>query len=227
VSRHLTPLEGRVLGVLYEKQHTVPDTYPLSLNALVAGCNQKTARNPVMEATETDVLVAVDSLKAMSLLVEVSGSRVARYEHNLPRGLGVPGQSAALLSTLLLRGPQTAAELRLNAERLHRFADVSSVEAFLDELATKAPARAVKLARAPGARESRWAHLLCGEPVLPVVEPQVEGGAGGVDISAGELGALKAEVGRLTDALATLRNEFDALRRELGLLPAAGAGDAL
>jgi hypothetical protein len=227
VNRHLTPLEGRVLGVLYEKQHTVPDTYPLSLNTLVAGCNQKTARNPMMEATETDVLVAVDSLKAMSLLVEVSGSRVARYEHNLPRGLGVPGQSAALLTTLLLRGPQTAAELRLNVERLHRFADVSSVEAFLDELATKAPARVVKLARAPGARESRWAHLLCGEPVLPVYEAHAEGGTGGVDISAGELGALKAEVGRLTDDLTTLRSEFDALRRELGLLPALGGGDAV
>ena len=170
MNRHLTPLEGRVLGVLYEKQHTVPDTYPLSLNSLVAGCNQKTARNPVMEATESDVLVALDSLKAMSLLVEVSGSRVARYEHNLPRGLGVPGQSAALLSTLLLRGPQTAAELRLNAERLHRFADVSSVEAFLDELATKTPARVVKLARAPGARE----HLLHGTDPVPGDAPAPE-----------------------------------------------------
>lgn len=214
-----------MLGVLFEKQHTVPDTYPLSLNSLVAGCNQKTARNPVMDATESDVLVALDSLKAMSLLVEVSGSRVARYEHNMPRGLGVPGQSAALLTTLLLRGPQTAAELRLNAERLHRFADVSSVEAFLDELATKTPARVVKLARAPGAREARWAHLLCGEPVVLAYDGPQEGG--GTDISAGELGALKADVGRLTDELSTLRSEFDALRRELGLLPAEGSSDAV
>lgn len=217
-----------MLAVLFEKQHTVPDTYPLSLNSLVAGCNQKSARNPVMDATESDVLVALDSLKAMSLLVEVSGNRVARYEHNLPRGLGVPGQSAALLTTLLLRGPQTAAELRLNAERLHRFADVSSVEAFLDELATKTPARVVKLARAPGAREARWAHLLCGEPVLPAYDAHHDGHlGGGADISAGELGALKAEVGRLTDELSTLRTEFDALRRELGLLPAAGGSDAV
>jgi uncharacterized protein YceH (UPF0502 family) len=127
-----------------------------------------------------------------------------------------------------LRGPQTAAELRLNAERLHRFADVSSVEAFLDELATKSPARVVKLARAPGAREARWAHLLCGEPVLPAYDAQHEGSlAGGADISAGELGVLKADVGRLTDELSTLRSEFDALRRELGLLPAVAGSDAV
>ncbi|MFZ2986460.1 YceH family protein, partial [Ideonella sp.] len=125
----LTPLEGRVLAVLVEKQHTVPDTYPLSLNALVAGCNQKTARSPVIEASESDVLVALDSLKSRHLVNTVSGSRVARFDHNMARVLGVPSQSVALLTTLLLRGPQTAAELRLNSERLHRFADISSVEA--------------------------------------------------------------------------------------------------
>jgi hypothetical protein len=226
VSRHLTPLEGRVLGVLVEKQHTVPDTYPLSLNALVAGCNQKTARQPVMEASESDVLGVVDSLKQLHLLNEVSGSRVVRFEHNMARGLGVPSQSAALLAILLLRGPQTAAELRLNTERLHRFADVSSVEAFLDELAAKEPARVVKLPRAPGEREARWAHLLCGEPVY-----SLPGGghsaAAGADVSAGELGALRAEVGRLSDDLAQLRTEFDAVRRELGLLPVAGGSDAV
>ena len=117
--RNLTPLEARVLGVLVEKQHTVPDTYPLSLNALVAGCNQKTARSPVIEATEAEVLTAVDSLKTLSLVFEGSGSRVVRFEHNLGRRLGVPGQSVALLAVLMLRGPQTAAELRLNTERLH------------------------------------------------------------------------------------------------------------
>jgi uncharacterized protein YceH (UPF0502 family) len=161
--RILTPLEARVLGVLVEKQATVPDTYPLSLNALVAGCNQKTARQPVIEATEAEVLTAVDGLKALSLVFEGSGARVVRYEHNMGRVLGVPGQAVALLSVLMLRGPQTAAELRLNCERLHRFADISSVEGFLDELATREPVRAVKLSKAPGAREARWAHLLCGE----------------------------------------------------------------
>jgi uncharacterized protein len=161
--RLLAPLEARVLGVLVEKQATVPDTYPLSLNALVAGCNQKTARDPVMTASDADVLNAVDGLKSVSLVFEGSGSRVVKFEHNTARVLGVPSQAVALLATLMLRGPQTAAELRLNCERLHRFADISSVEGFLDELAAKEPPRVVRLTRAPGAREPRWAHLLCGD----------------------------------------------------------------
>jgi uncharacterized protein YceH (UPF0502 family) len=118
--RALTPLEARVLGVLVEKQHTVPDTYPLSLNALVAGCNQKTARQPVIEATDAEVLTAIDGLKSMSLVFEGSGSRVVRYEHNMGRVLVVPAAAVALLTVLMLRGPQTAAELRLNCERLHK-----------------------------------------------------------------------------------------------------------
>jgi uncharacterized protein len=161
--RTLSALEARVVGVLIEKQATVPDTYPLSLNALVAGCNQKTAREPVMNASDADVLTAIDGLKSLSLVFEGSGSRVVKFEHNSGRVLGVPSQSVALLATLMLRGPQTAAELRLNCERLHRFADISSVEGFLDELAGKEPPRVVRLARTPGSREARWAHLLCGD----------------------------------------------------------------
>jgi uncharacterized protein len=153
-----------VLGVLVEKQATVPDTYPLSLNALSAGCNQKTAREPVMSLPDGDVLEAIDGLKSLSLVFEGSGSRVVKFEHNAQRVLAVPSQAVALLATLMLRGPQTAAELRLNCERLHRFADISSVEGFLDELTAKDPPRVVKLARRPGEREARWAHLLCGEP---------------------------------------------------------------
>lgn len=137
--RALTPLEGRVVAVLLEKQYTVPDTYPLSLNALTAGCNQKTARAPVMNVSEDQVLAAIDGLKSLSLVFEGSSSRVPRFEQNLGRVLGVPSQSAALLTILLLRGPQTAAELRLNSARLHAFADISSVEAFLNELAEHAP----------------------------------------------------------------------------------------
>jgi uncharacterized protein YceH (UPF0502 family) len=224
--RSLTPLEARVLGVLVEKQHTVPDTYPLSLNALVAGCNQKTARSPVIEATEAEVMTAVDGLKTLSLVFEGSGSRVVRFEHNLGRRLGLPGQSVALLAVLMLRGPQTTAELRLNSERLHKFADLSSVEGFLDELATREPVRVVKLPRAPGEREARWAHLLCGEVALPpAVVAGLAGsamaaaspGAWGADVSAGELAALKAEQARMAAELEQLKALVQRLCGELGI----------
>ena len=126
----LSLLETRVLGVLVEKEHTVPDTYPLSRNALTAGCNQKNNRDPVIEAAEAEVQAAVDSLRAQTLVIETSGARVTRYAHNIGRVLGIPSQSVALLAALMLRGPQTPAELRGATERMHRFADVSSVEAF-------------------------------------------------------------------------------------------------
>jgi uncharacterized protein YceH (UPF0502 family) len=219
--RHLTPLEARVLGVLVEKQHTVPDTYPLSLNALVAGCNQKTARAPVIEASDAEVLTAVDGLKGMSLAFEGSSSRVVKFEHNAARMLGVPSQSVALLAVLMLRGPQTAAELRLNGERLHRFADISSVEGFLDELAAKEPPRVVKLARAAGEREARWAQLLTGEPPpVPAghgVRHGADEAAGGSDVSAGELAALKAEQTRLAAKVEQLEQLVLRLARELGV----------
>src|ERR671936_802656 len=161
----LSLLETRVLGTLVEKQHTVPDTYPLTLNALVAGCNQKSSRSPVMEASETDVQAALDSLRSANLVIESSGGRVARYSHNFERVLQVPSQSAAILTVLMLRGPQTAGELRINSERLHKFADISAVEAFLEELAARAAGPLVaQLPRLPGPRENRWAHLLSGAP---------------------------------------------------------------
>lgn len=104
----LSLLETRVLGVLVEKQHTVPDSYPLTLNALVSGCNQKTSRHPVIEASEAEAKAALDHLKSLSLVVESSGGRVMRYAHNAGRVLALPGPSVALLATLMLRGPQTA-----------------------------------------------------------------------------------------------------------------------
>src|SRR5947207_4254053 len=161
----LSLLETRVLGVLVEKQHTVADTYPLTLNALIAGCNQKTSRDPVLSATEAEVQSTVDRLKSLSLIVESSGGRVMRYAHNTERVLALPTQAVALLSTLVLRGPQTAAELRTNSERLHRFGDTSAVEGFLNELAGRAEGPlVVDLPRVPGARETRWAQLLTGAP---------------------------------------------------------------
>ncbi|MDD2924898.1 YceH family protein, partial [Rhodoferax sp.] len=157
----LTPIEARVLGTLMEKARTVPDSYPLSLNALTLGCNQKSSRDPVMNLSEAEVIEALQQLKERHLVREASGSRVIRFEHNAQRGIGVPEQSAVLLGMLMLRGPQTAAELRLNTERWYKFADISSVEGFLEELQDRAEDKggplAVKLARAPGAREQRWA----------------------------------------------------------------------
>lgn len=214
--RALTPVEARVLGVLVEKQATVPDTYPLSLNALVAGCNQKTAREPVMNLSESDVLAAIDSLKSLSLVFEGSSSRVTRYEHNLARGFTVSGPAAALLAVLMLRGPQTVAELRANCERLHRFADIAAVEGLLNELAERFPPRAVLLPRAPGAREARWAHTLCGEVQLPPAGPAAAG-ADDDRITVGELVALKAELARQSDELAALRALVTRLATELGI----------
>ena len=127
----LSLLESRVLGVLVEKQKTVPDTYPLTLNALVAGCTQKTSRDPVIEASDADVQSAIDHLRQLSLVVESSGGRVMRYAQNVARVLSIPTESVALLATLMLRGPQTPGEIRINCDRLHRFADISSVEAYL------------------------------------------------------------------------------------------------
>ncbi|RTL30906.1 MAG: DUF480 domain-containing protein [Burkholderiales bacterium] len=218
--RPLTTEEARVLSVLVEKQHTVPDSYPMSLNALTLGCNQKTARDPVMQLSEADVLQAINGLKELSLVTEVSGSRVTRFDHNAARGLGVPSQSVALLTMLMLRGPQTSAELRLHTERLHRFADVSSVEGFLEELAEREPKRVVKLPRAPGEREHRWAHLLCGEVALPTPSAFVaRGGSVPSDVSADEVADVKAEQARMAQELAELRTLVLRMAAELGLEP--------
>ena len=211
----LSLIETRVLGVLYEKQHTVPDTYPLTLNALVAGCNQKTSRNPVIEASEAEVQAAIDSLKGFTLVIESSGGRVARYAHNIERVLHVPAQSAAILTALMLRGPQTPGELRIATERLHRFADISSVEGFLNELRERpAGALVVELPRLPGARETRWAHLLSGAPAveMPAAVP-----APSADALLGEIAALKANVARLEDEVAQLKSTVARLCAELGI----------
>lgn len=213
--RDLSPLEARVLAVLVEKQHTVPDTYPLSLNALTAGCNQKTARAPVMSVTEPEVQTAIDGLKRLSLVMEASSSRVTRYEHNMNRVLGIPSQAAALLTILLLRGPQTAAELRLNAARLHGFADNSSVEAFLDELAARTPALVVKLPCAPGERENRWMHLMCGE--VDIEQFAAPRGVSDDSVPASEFDALKAEQKRLAGEVAQLRALVERMAAELGI----------
>jgi uncharacterized protein len=217
----LSAVETRVLGVLAEKQRTVPDSYPLTLNTLVAGCNQKTSRNPLMELSETEVQAALDSLKGYSLVMESSGGRVARYEHNIERVLRVPSQSTILLTVLMLRGPQTAGELRIASERMHNFADISSVEAFLDELAERpAGALVVKLARLPGARENRWMHLLAGPPSEQMLET-AGAPAGRGDASLGEVAALKLNVARLEAEVAALKTLTARICSELGIADTA------
>jgi uncharacterized protein len=215
MQRSLTPLEARVLAVLVEKAHTVPDSYPMSLNTLVLGCNQKTARDPVINATETEVQGAVEDLRGLQLVLERSGSRVPRFEHNMARVMGLPSQAVALLATLMLRGPLTSAELRANSERLHRFADLSSVEGFLQELLDRADekggALVVKLLRAPGAREPRWAHLLCGEFDVSAMTTASSGGAGDT------LAALKSQQSELQAEVAELRTLVERLYAELGV----------
>lgn len=209
----LTAAEARVLATLMEKARTVPDSYPLTLNSLQSGCNQKSSREPVMNLSEDEIAQAIDGLRERSLVFESSGGRTARYEHNFERAVGLPSQAAALLGLLLLRGPQTAGELRLNAERWHRFADIGSVEVFLEELQDRSPEKGgplvVKLERAPGAREQRWAQLLCG----PVDAQAAVASASPIKTGAGtgaELQALAERVTALEALVAELQQRLEA-----------------
>ncbi len=236
----LSMLEARVLAVLVEKERTVPDTYPMTLNAITAGCNQKSSRHPVIAASESEVQAAIDVLRRTSLVIESSGGRVMRYAQNARRVLELPSEAVALLATLVLRGPQTAGELRINCERLHRFADISSVEGYLRELASRpGSALVTELARQPGARENRWASLLAG-PLLPDVlarnvlatdvlasdalaSAALATGAtqsrDTADAPPGKLAALEAGVARLEDEMCALKATVARLCRELGVEP--------
>ena len=214
----LSLLETRVLGVLAEKQRTVPDSYPLTLNSLLSGCNQKSSRDPVMEASEAEVIVALDSLRSLSLIVESSGGRASRYAHNIERVLHIPTQSTALLTMLMLRGPQTAGELRINCERLHKFADISSVESFLVELNERAAgALVLELPRQPGSRENRWMHLLSGEPVVSEHTSVIASTAPSSDVTVGEIAAIKANVAKLEAEVSELRELVAKLYKEPGV----------
>lgn len=202
-----------MVGTLMEKARTVPDSYPLTLNSLLLGCNQKSSREPLMELDEAEVATALDTLKSANLVRISSGGRSTRYEHNFQRGIGVFEQSAVLLGLLMLRGPQTAGELRLNSERWYKFADISSVEGFLEELQDRSEQKGgplvVKLARAPGAREQRWAHLLCG----PVDATQT----GASRSSEGLAGNTAERIERLEADVAQLRETVQKLCAELGV----------
>jgi uncharacterized protein YceH (UPF0502 family) len=212
----LSPLEARILGVLVEKQFTVPDTYPLTLNTLVAGCNQKTSRDPVMNVSESEAQMALDELRSRTLVIESYGAsgRVMRYAHNVDRVLKISQPLLALLIALMLRGPQTPGELRSAADRFYRFPDISALEAYLEEMATRsAGALAVKLPRQPGSREARWAHLLCGELALD----HSAVAAGDESVTTGELAALKINVAQLRGEVSELRALVERLYAELGV----------
>jgi uncharacterized protein len=214
----LSPLEMRVIGVLVEKQLTTPDYYPLTLNALVAGCNQKSNRSPVMNASEAEVQMALDGLKRQTLVIDSYGAsgRVMRYAHNLSKVINIGQQMTALLAALMLRGPQTPGELRTGCDRMYRFADISSVEAFLEDMAARSTGALVtKLPKQPGSREHRWAQLLSGAPeadVTAVAPIEQENG-----VTTGEVAALKANIAQLHDEVAELRSLVEQLYRELGV----------
>ena len=212
LSPQLSLLEARILGVLVEKELTVPDIYPLSLNALTAGCNQKNNRNPVLNTPEIDVQAAIDRLMPLSLLIESSGSRVMRYSQNIGRVLKVPSEAVALLAALWLRGAQTAAELRAATERLHRFADVSSVEGFLRQLSERSLESGGPLVRllprALGAREPRWVDLLspAAESVNVAPTREHEVGAASAPDWRTEVEQLRAELQALRERVQQLEN---------------------
>lgn len=210
----LSLLEARILGVLVEKERTVPDIYPLSSNALTAGCNQRNNRNPVLNTSDMDVQAAIERLKALSLVIESSGSRVMRYSQNIGRVFRVPSEAVALLAALWLRGPQTAAELRVTTERLHRFADVSSVEGVLQQLAERSLESGGLLVRllprAAGTRESRWLDLVSPAAEAVNSQPRAEP----------EAGVSPAPEWRVE--MEQLRAELQALRERVRLLEDQG-----
>jgi uncharacterized protein len=223
----LTPIEARVLATLMEKARTVPDSYPLSINALVLGCNQKTSRDPIMEVSDDDARAAVDALKARSLVFEASSSRVPRFEHNVYRGLKVSDDQGAILGLLMLRGPQTPAELRTNGDRWTRFADNAAVEAQLEELQKRGEdgglQSVVKLPKMPGSREHRWAHLLCGEVDITSLSASASAFIP-TDDSLGRLTKLENDVALLkasnTQLQATLRHVCEQLGIDMPAEPA-------
>lgn len=207
----LDPVAIRVLGVLIEKAFHTPDIYPLSLNAVVTGCNQLTGREPVMQVTEAQAQAALDHLigERWAARRDQAGARVLKYEHLVRMRTSLPLPEQAVLATLLLRGPQTVGEIRTRCERMHAFADTAAVETALQRLADKFPALAVQLPRAPGTKEARWAHLLAGEPDLDAL-PRAEAAAtGGGPSLAVRVAALEAEVQALRDELAAFKKQFE------------------
>jgi len=216
----LKELEARVLGALLEKEITTPDYYPLSLNALVNACNQKSNRDPVMSLQEDAVREALRVLQDNSLARSVSAadSRVTKYEHRLQEAFNFDRREAAIFCELLLRGPQTPGELRSRAERMHHFDELGEVQSTLQRLMNREPALVKVLARQPGTKESRYAHLLSGDVEAADATNANDSPAsvmtGNKDKDRiaqleAELAALRADVADLKQQLAFFRKQFE------------------
>src|SRR5712664_9717 len=206
----LNEVECRVLGSLIEKEITTPEYYPLSLNALVNACNQKSNRDPAMNLDESAVRQALHSLDGQSLVryVSASDSRVTKYEHRLQEAFNFYRHEIAILCVLLLRGPQTPGELRTRAERMHTFDDLSAVQSSLQRLMKREPPLAKVLPRQPGTKESRYAHLLSGD--VEVFEPKPEPATSTTTTSAdGE------RIAHLEKGLGALRSEVSDFQKEI------------
>jgi uncharacterized protein YceH (UPF0502 family) len=203
----LTCVEARVLGCLVEKELATPEYYPLSLNALVNACNQKSNREPVMSLAETEVVAALERLRPAGLVLHSAESvRVAKYGHNLRGKLQLRDEELAVLCELLLRGPQTAGELRGRGERMYPFAQVAEVESVLQRLMQHAPPLITRLVRQPGRKEPRYAHLLAGVPA------ELDLGSSLLPESASP---PDQRIERLEDELRTLRADFEAFKAEM------------
>ncbi|HXN54339.1 MAG TPA: YceH family protein [Candidatus Acidoferrum sp.] len=212
----LNEVEARVLAALLEKEITTPDYYPLSLNALVNACNQKSNRDPVMNVDEDSVRSALRVLHDNSLARSVSAadSRVTKYEHRLQEAFNFDRREASIFCELLLRGPQTPGELRSRAERMHNFDDLGEVQSALQRLMNRQPPLVKVLARQPGTKESRYVHLLSGD-----VEPVSSSGVHEVPAvtgreSAERLSRLESEVAELRMDIADLKQQFAAFRKQ-------------
>jgi uncharacterized protein YceH (UPF0502 family) len=212
----LTDIEARVLGSLAEKESTTPDYYPLSLNALVNACNQKSNRDPVMNLDEDAVRDALDSLNAKNLAGAVSGaeSRVTKYEHRLQEVFNFTRGEAAVICALLLRGPQTPGELRGHSERMYQFAELADVQSTLQRLMQREPALVRVLPRQPGTKEARYMHLFCGDAAPASSEPtSTQTGSSLADDRVTRLETaielMQAELAEVKAQLAAFRKQFE------------------
>lgn len=205
----LDAIEARILGSLIEKQATTPDAYPLTLNAVVTACNQKSSRDPVSDHEPGDVGHALRELEGKGLVTGSLAARASRYAHRFDAGYNVTARQRALLGLLLLRGPQTINELFSRSERLATFADAGEVRDVIERLSTREPALVACVGRASGQRDDRWMHLLCGpvstvEPTAASATPFESGPSSGSSLGE-RVARLEALVERLQADLTALR----------------------